>query len=151
MKRLSGPFDDETNGLETWVVENVLTQDQTITYTIRRRLNAMRTVYIYPDTIKTVIADSSYIQVIEDKKSSIISSSFSKSDVIVSLKRYQTETQVEIKKVSYNESWDYLFKSDSGLVRRNYYHGPNQVMNETLVRQPCRAHSGRAALNRVAK
>lgn len=127
------PYFDETNGLETWVVENVLMQDQNITYIIKRRLNALHTWGYQIDTNKTVIADSSYILVKEDKKTSIISSSFYFSDDTISFRRYQNETRLDIKKGRYNESWTYSFKSDSGLVRLIYYHGPNQVSYTTLI------------------
>jgi hypothetical protein len=132
-KKLSSPFFDETNGLEIWVVENVLIQENDIIYKIKRKQNSVRTIYGYQnDTNKFAIADSSYFQVIEDKKSSVITSAFSSSDDIVSFQRYQDEMQVEIKKEMYNWSWTFLFKSDSGLVKRYYYHGPNQTSSSTL-------------------
>jgi hypothetical protein len=120
-----------TNGTETWKVVSESSQGNSNTYTIERKLNAV--LKVAGQTI--IISDSiRYFEIGEDKSSSLISSSSMLLYVDISFKRYQNDSQIEIKQVSHSnmEGWSYLFKADSGLTKYTYYHPPNQITNETL-------------------
>ena len=120
-----------TNGTETWKVVSESSQGNSSTYTIERKLNAV--LKVAGQTI--IISDSiRYFEISEDKSSLLISSSSMLLYVDISFKRYQNDSQIEIKQESHSnmEGWSYLFKADSGLTKFTYYHPPNQITNETL-------------------
>lgn len=82
-----------------------------------------------------IISDSvRYFEISEDISSSLISSSSMILFLEISFKRYQNDSQIEIKQEgnSNMEGWSYLFKADSGLTKFIYYHPPNQITNESL-------------------
>lgn len=121
-----------TNGTETWKVESESSQGNSNVYRIKRKLNA--TLKVAGQTI--IISDSvQYFEITEDKSSSVISSSSMLLFLKISFKRYQDDSQIEIKQDGHTntESWSYLFKADSGLTKYTYYHPPNQITNETLT------------------
>jgi hypothetical protein len=114
-----------TNGTEIWRVASASEQENSITYTIKRNLNAILKVAGNSDTISNSI---SYLQVIEDKSSSMISIwGFS-------FKRYEDVRQIELVSQGNTStpSVSCVFKADSGMITYTYYHPPNQITNETL-------------------
>jgi hypothetical protein len=120
-----------TNGTETWTVVSESTQGNNCTYTIERKLNAV--LKVAGQTI--IITDSiRYFTIIEDKSTSLLSSSSMLLNIDISFKRYHDDSRIEIKQESYTnrEGWSYLFKADSGLTKFAYYHPPNSITNETL-------------------
>lgn len=120
-----------TEGSETWRVISESSSGNINIYRIERKLNAILTVA--GQTIS--ISDSlRYFEINEDKTSSLLSSSSMILFKEISFKRFQSNPQIEIKQEgsSMKESWSYLFKADSGLIKYSYYHPPNQITNETL-------------------
>jgi hypothetical protein len=121
-----------TNGTETWKVVSESLQGNSIIYTIERKLNAV--LKVAGQTI--IISDSiRYFLISEDKASSVLSSSSMLLNVGISFRRYQDDSQIEIKQEnrSDTEGWSYLFKADSGLTKYTYYHPPNQIVKESLT------------------
>ena len=121
-----------TNGNETWKVMSESSNGNSNIYRIERKLNA--TLKVAGQTI--IISDSiRYFEISEDKSSSLISSSSMILFLEISFKRYQADSQIEIKQEGHSdtEGWSYLFKADSGLTKYTYYHPPNQITNETLT------------------
>lgn len=107
-----------TDGNETWKVVSCSTVGDTKKYLIERKLNGiLKFVGI------TIISDSIRYEYITENKSSLISMQG------ISFKRYQSESQIEIKKEhnSVSDGYRYLFKADSGLTLYSYYHPPNHV------------------------
>lgn len=120
-----------TNGTETWKVISESSHGNSNTYRIERILNA--TLKVAGQTI--IISDSvRYFEISEDISSSLISSSSMILFFEISFKRYQNDSQIEIKQEGHSnmEGWSYLFKADSGLTKYTYYHPPNQITNESL-------------------
>lgn len=120
-----------TSGTETWKVVSASGKGNSIIYRIERELNA--TLKVAGQTI--IISDSlQYFEISEDISSSTLSSSSMILFVEVSLKRYQNDSEIEIKQEGHGDmiGWSYLFKADSGLTKYTYYHPPNQITNETL-------------------
>jgi hypothetical protein len=120
-----------TNGTETWKVVSESSQGNSNIYRIERKLNA--TLKVGGQTI--IISDSArYFEISEDRSSSLISSSSMILFLEISFKRYQNDSQIEIKQEGHSnmEGWSYLFKADSGLTKYTYYHPPNQITNESL-------------------
>jgi hypothetical protein len=114
-----------TKGNETWKVLSESSQENSITYIIERKLNA--TLIVAGDTI--IITDSkSYLEIIEDKSSSVISV------FGFNFKRYQEVTQLELAQQGYTSSPSLtcLFKADSGMTKYIYHHPPNQITDESL-------------------
>jgi hypothetical protein len=114
-----------TTGTETWKVLSETVQDNSIKYNIERTLNAILKVAGLTDTISD---SKSYLEIIEDKSSSVISV------FGFSFKRYQDIPEIELKQQGYTSmpSLTCVFKADSGLMKYSYYHPPNQITNETL-------------------
>jgi len=120
-----------TFGTETWKVISELEQDRSVNYRIERVLNA--TLKVAGQTI--VISDSiTYLTIIEDKSSSLLSFSSLVSLWKISFKRFQDDAMYEIKQEGNlnTESWSFQFKADTGLTHFMYYHPPNQITNESL-------------------
>ncbi|MBK7131358.1 MAG: hypothetical protein IPH69_00605 [Bacteroidales bacterium] len=121
-----------TNGTETWKVTSVLEEDRSVNYRIERILNA--TIKVAGQTI--VISDSiSYLTIIEDKSSSLLSFSSSLSIWKISFKRFQDDNIYELKQEGNSSTtrWSFRFKADSGMTHFTYYHPPNQITNESLT------------------
>jgi hypothetical protein len=120
-----------TNGTEIWKVVSESSQGNANIYRIERKLNA--TLKVAGQTI--IISDSArYFEISENISSSLISSSSMILFLEISFKRYQNDSQIEIKQEGHSnmEGWSYLFKADSGLTKYTYSHPPNQITNETL-------------------
>ena len=101
-----------TNGTETWKVVSESSQGNSITYRIERKLNA--TLKVAGQTIQ--ISDSiQYFEINEDISSSLLSSSSMLLFLEISFKRYQNDSQIEIKQEGHSntEDWSYLFKGRS--------------------------------------
>jgi hypothetical protein len=121
-----------TNGTETWKVISESSPGNSITYIIERKLNA--TLKVAGQTIQ--ISDSiQYFEISEDMSSSLLSSSSMLLFLDISFKRYQNDSQLELKQEGHSdmEGWSYLFKADSGLTKFTYYHPPNHITNESLT------------------
>jgi hypothetical protein len=120
-----------TTGTETWTVVSESSQGNSNIYTIERKLNAL--LEVAGQTI--IISDSiRYFEISENKSSSMLSSSSMLINTDLGFRRYQNNSQIELKQEgqSNSESWSYLFKADSGLTKYTYSHPPNQITNETL-------------------
>lgn len=120
-----------TNGTETWKVVSESYQGNSKTYRIERKLNA--TLKVAGKTM--IISDSlQYFEIREDISSSLISCSSMILFSEISFKRYQDDSQLEIKQGGHGDmiSWSYLFRADSGLTKFTFYHPPNQITNESL-------------------
>ena len=116
-----------TDGYETWKVVSELIQGDSIIHTIERTLNATT---IIPG-LDTITINNNKIQlVISEKKSSSLISLWG-----FYFKRYQDISRIELKKQDNTSmpSLTCLFKADSGLVKYNYHHPPNQITDESLV------------------
>jgi hypothetical protein len=121
-----------TVGTETWKVVSESSQGNSNAYRIERILNA--TLKVAGQTI--IISDSlQYFYLIEDISSSTLSSSSMILFLDISFKRYQNDSQIELKQEGHGDmiGWSYLFKADSGLTKFTYYHPPNQITNESLT------------------
>lgn len=117
-----------TIGTETWKVVYESVEGNQIKYTIERRLNAKISLGGYTYVIKVISDSIQYLEIFEDRKTALISF------LNITFKRYQGVSQVEIKKggLPDSESWSYLFKTDSGMTKYNYYHPPNKITFESL-------------------
>ena len=117
-----------TIGTETWKVVNESEEGNHIKYTIERRLNAKISLGGYTYVTKVISDSIQYLEILEDKKTALISF------LNITFKRYQSVSQIEINQGGqYDiEGWSYLFKTDSGMTKYNYYHRPNQITIESL-------------------
>jgi len=115
-----------TTGTENWKVISVSEADGSFKYRIERNLNAL---FTYAGHTDTITDSKSYLEVIEDKSSSVISV------FGFSFNRYQDVAEIELKQEG-NTSMPSLtcsFKADTGMISYSYYHPPNQIVNETLT------------------
>jgi hypothetical protein len=119
------------NGTETWKVVSESSQGTYITYIIELKMNAVVTglgAKIISDSIR-------YVEINEDKSSSLISGSSFLYHWNFQFRRYQDVSQFETKQecLSSIEGWTFLFKADSGLTKYGFCHPPNQIVNESLT------------------
>jgi hypothetical protein len=120
-----------TNGTETWKVVSESSQGSLINYIIEVKMNAIVT-----GVGAKIISDSlRYVEINENKSSSLISATSLIPLWNFPFKRYQDVSQVEIKQECRSGilGWSFKFKADSGLTKYTYCHPPNQITNETLT------------------
>jgi hypothetical protein len=120
-----------TNGTETWKVVSESSQGNNIDYTIEVKLNATVT-----GIEEKIISDSlRYVEIYEDKSSSLISASSLIPLWNFPIKRYQDVSHAELTQECHSGvlGWSFIFKADSGLTKYSYCHPPNQITNETLT------------------
>ncbi len=119
-------FSENTDGTVIWKVVSESSQRDSTTYLIECRLNAIRKASI-GDTL--VFSDSlSYMEVTEDRSSIISIPRWN-----ISFRRYQIESQMEIKRIEYPTELSLMFKADSGLTKYSYSKPhPNVYFYESL-------------------
>lgn len=120
-----------TQGTETWKVVSETTQGNSIIYTIEIKMNATVT-----GIGAKVISDSMrYVEISEDKSSSLISASSLITIWNFPFKRYRDVSRLEVSKecLSGVIGWSFLFKADSGLTKYGYCQPPNHIVHESLT------------------
>jgi hypothetical protein len=120
-----------TNGSETWKVVSESSRGNNIGYTIEVKMNATVT-----GIESKIISDSlRYVEIYEDKSSSLISASSLIPLWNFPFKRYQDVSHAEFIQEchSIGFGWSFIFKADSGLTKYSYCHPPNQITYETLT------------------
>lgn len=135
----SGPS-AHISGIEVWKVADQSEQGNSIKYNVERKLNAISSIDFWTDTtIDYTIRDSinsiRYMEISEDRTSSLITASSFISFSYISIRRYQNTPQFEI---SYyggvnTDKWHCWFKADSGLIKYLRTTPPNFESTETLT------------------
>ena len=83
-----------------------------------------------------IISDSvRYVEISEDKSTSLISATSLIPLWNFSFKRYQDVSHYEVMRecLSSVEGWSFFFKADSGLTKYSYCSPPNRIVHESLT------------------
>jgi hypothetical protein len=120
-----------TNGTVTWKVVSESSQENNIKYTIEVKMDAT----VVGIGAKIISDSIRYVEISEDKSSSLISASSLIPLWNFPFKRYQDVSHAEVKQecLSGISGWSFIFKADSGLTKYAYCHPPNQITNESLT------------------
>ena len=128
-------------GTEVWKVVDQSVLGNSIKYNIERKLNTIRILYnYYPGTSLYYTTTDSinsvrYMEISEDRTSSLITAEPFIFASKISFKRYQNNPKTEISQLGYdyNATWSCLFKADSGLTKYNDSTPVNYASSETLT------------------
>ena len=102
-----------------------------IIYTIEIKMNLRVT-----GIENKIISDSvRYVEITENKSTSLISASSLIPLWNFPFKRYQDVSHYEVMRQCFSsvEGWNFIFKADSGLTKYGYCHPPNHVVHESLT------------------